>query len=153
MDDKPTQSRRPAPPRPENVPPQIPSSSTKPAHRPSRSQEEERRRRQQHSSRGQLDIFADPNDQSRDRERERARRAARRNSESSVMEKPRLTEDEERRRRERHRRERERRHREREGKSSSSTTKPKGRLDVIDKLDVTSIYGTGCELRISPLVV
>lgn len=68
----------------------------------------------------------------------------RRNSESSILDKEKH--DEDRRRRER-RRERERR--EREGKSSKSkdgkSTKlrrPHG-LDVIDKLDVTGIYGQG----------
>lgn len=50
-----------------------------------------------------------------------------------------LDDDDERRRRERRRREREGRHK--DGKSRSSR---KGyQLDIIDKLDVTSIYGTG----------
>lgn len=91
-----------------------------------------------------MDIFADPSER-----RERDRRHYRRNSDTSVMEKPRLTEDEERRRRERHRREREARHRERDGKSSSKSKVQGRRLDVIDKLDVTSIYGTGCEYCLS----
>lgn len=54
---------------------------------------------------------------------------------------PKLLDDDdgERRRRERRRREREGRHK--DGKSRSSR---KGyQLDIIDKLDVTSIYGTG----------
>ena len=49
--------------------------------------------------------------------------------------------EEEKKAREIRRRERERRHR--EGKDKD---KPKGkRLDLIDQLDATSIYGTGCE--------
>ncbi|KAL2867285.1 Pal1 family protein [Aspergillus lucknowensis] len=50
-----------------------------------------------------------------------------------------LDDDDERRRRERRRREREARHK--DGKSRSR--KPGYQLDIIDKLDVTSIYGTG----------
>lgn len=56
--------------------------------------------------------------------------------------------EEERRRRERRRREREARHRDgkpRDGKSSRSK-KANYHMDIIDKLDVTSIYGTGSEL-------
>jgi hypothetical protein len=49
--------------------------------------------------------------------------------------------DDEKRRRERRHREREARHR--DGKSRSS--RKDRRLDIIDKLDVTSIYGTGSE--------
>ena len=57
------------------------------------------------------------------------------------MERPKLLDPEdERRRRERRRREREARHR--DGKSRSSK-KTNYQLDIIDKLDVTSIYGTG----------
>lgn len=129
--------------RSENVPPRD--------HRPSRSQEEALRARKPGASgsssrrppAGELDIFADPSD--------KRERRPRRNSDSSAMERPsRTLDDDERRRQERRRRER--RHREREakdgkdGKSSSSTgKKPDRKLDVIDKLDVTSIYGTGCE--------
>jgi hypothetical protein len=53
--------------------------------------------------------------------------------------------EEEKRRAERRRRER--RHRERDGKESTSksTTKKPRNLDIIDKLDVTSIYGMGCK--------
>lgn len=53
-----------------------------------------------------------------------------------------LDPEEEKKRQERRRRER--RHREREGKEGRSK-KPDRKLDIIDKLDVTSIYGTGCE--------
>ncbi|GAB7345029.1 hypothetical protein MBLNU457_3446t1 [Dothideomycetes sp. NU457] len=69
----------------------------------------------------------------------------RRNSESSVMDKEKM--DEERRRR--HERRRERKEREaKEGKtkdSSKSSARPRKAhgLDVIDKLDVTGIYGQG----------
>ena len=59
------------------------------------------------------------------------------------MERPKLLDPEdERRRRERRRREREARHR--DGKPRSSK-KANYQLDIIDKLDVTSIYGTGSE--------
>jgi hypothetical protein len=50
-----------------------------------------------------------------------------------------LDPEDDRRRRERRRREREGRHR--DGKSRSKKTNYQ--LDIIDKLDVTSIYGTG----------
>lgn len=67
-------------------------------------------------------------------------RRPRRNSESSVinLEKP-LTE-EELKAREARRREREKRHRERDGKEK----KPSRRLDIIDQLDHTSLFGGGC---------
>lgn len=59
------------------------------------------------------------------------------------MERPQkpLDPEDEKRRRERRHREREARHR--DGKSRSSKKTPSHRLDIIDKLDVTSIYGTG----------
>ena len=63
------------------------------------------------------------------------------------MERPERTESEERRRRER-RRERDERHkREKEKirKGERSMKRPQG-LDIIDKLDVTGIYGQGREL-------
>lgn len=92
-----------------------------------------------------LDIFADPPSKapSDSGGRERERRPHRRNSESSIMEKtPKLLDPEdERRRKERRRREREARHR--DGRSRSK--RPHYQLDIIDKLDVTSIYGTGSE--------
>lgn len=68
------------------------------------------------------------------------RRRMRRNSESSMVDKGSLDIDEERRRRERRK---ERDDRARDGKSSSTqkrVRKPQG-LDLIDKLDVTGIYG------------
>lgn len=54
-----------------------------------------------------------------------------------------LDPEEEKKRAERRRRER--RHRERDTKDGKSSKKPDRKLDIIDKLDVTSIYGTGCE--------
>jgi hypothetical protein len=87
-----------------------------------------------------LDIFADPPTSSQ--AKDRAPRRPRRNSESSVMDRGSKlldVDDDERRRRER-------RHREREGRSKdgkSRSSRKDRRLDIIDKLDVTSIYGTG----------
>lgn len=52
-----------------------------------------------------------------------------------------LDPEEERRRRERRRREREARGK---GDKSRSKKTPSNRLDLIDKLDVSSIYGSGC---------
>lgn len=160
LDDKPsTNSMRAAPPPPrantgdkippytargENIPPR---GSTR--HRPSRSQEEAMRARRlaggSSSSRPapsqqELDIFADPVDASTSRRLE-SRRITRRNSDSSVMSKT-LDPEEEKKRQERKRRER-RERREREGKDPKR--KPDRKLDIIDKLDVTSIYGTGCQ--------
>lgn len=69
----------------------------------------------------------------------------RRNSDSSVVSRSSrklLDPEEEKKRAERRRRER--RHRERDAKDGKSK-KPDRKLDIIDKLDVTSIYGTGCE--------
>ena len=107
-----------------------------PRHKPSPSDEE--RRRQQGKPRpgpNELNIFADPAELPRPRHN----RPQRRNSETSVREKPREMDPEaEKRRRER---------KLRESKDASRPTKgkkPNARLDVIDKLDVTSIYGTGC---------
>ena len=136
------------PPRPEDVPQGMNGRLGPPVHRSTRSQEEEQRLRNGGKQRGpprELDIFADPADTARHRENRRPRR----NSESSVVDrsgKP-LDPEDERRRRERRNRERE--GRQRTGKTrthaSSKPKKPNQRLDVIDKLDVTSIYGMGRE--------
>ena len=84
------------------------------------------------AQKGELDIFADPLDQHR-----RDKYRPRRNSESSLRERSaRKPEDEKKRR--------ERKYRESKQKLDKNG-KPQRRLDVIDKLDVTSIYGTGCE--------
>lgn len=121
----------------ENVPPRGP-----PGHRPSRSQEEAMRTRRKEAGpssgrprpTGELDIFADPSDTS---PRKSDARRARRNSESSVASRSKLLDPEEEKKRQ-DRRKRERRQRDRrDGK------KPDRKLDVIDKLDVTSIYGYG----------
>lgn len=84
-----------------------------------------------------LDIFADPVESKGQR--------LRRNSDSSVLSarKP-VDAEEDRKRQERRRRER-RERREKDGKDPKSRKPPKN-LDLIDKLDVTSIYGTGCKL-------
>ncbi|KAI1392073.1 Pal1-domain-containing protein [Hypoxylon trugodes] len=140
LDDKDSKSRsssgrppvnRPGgPPRGENNPPrgrgQPPSSS----HRPTRSQEEALKARRMHSSSG--GDKGGPSPQKKPTERR-----PRRNSDSSMMEKP-LTE-EEKKARELRRKERERRHR------GDGKDKPKSgrKLDIIDQLDATSIYGTG----------
>ncbi|KAK6382193.1 hypothetical protein LTS17_004080 [Exophiala oligosperma] len=118
----------------ENMPPKPhPSRGPSGRHRPSNSEEE--RRRQQSKNRGppnELDIFADPSDI-----RPRERRTQRRNSESSIRDKPRDLDPEAEKKR------RERKLREKDGTSSHRSKKPNRKLDVIDKLDVTSIYGTG----------
>lgn len=76
-----------------------------------------------------LDIFADPPSKAKPRPRPR------RNSESSIASKT-LGKDDQRRR--------DRRDKEpRQGKSKSKPKTPTARLDVIDSLDVTSIYGRG----------
>jgi len=79
----------------------------------------------------------------------------RRNSDSSINSRIMSPEDE-RKRRERHRREREARHRDGRGRPppSSRPKKPNKQVDIIDSLDVTSIFGTGgessgrCELSV-----
>lgn len=71
-------------------------------------------------------------------------RRPRRNSESSIASGDKILTEEEKKARDARRRERERRHRERE--SSSSKDKPpksNKRMDIIDQLDATSIFGTG----------
>lgn len=117
-------------------------------HRPARSQEDESRRRGPAPPRGpprpprengiELNAGASKTES----------RRPRRNSESSILD----SKDEDRRRRER-RKEREER-REKEGRTKDGkarpTKKPQG-LDLIDKLDVTGIYGQGRECYISGL--
>ncbi len=116
-------------------------------HRPTRSQEEAMRARRAATGlqgrarppNGELNIFADP-----ESPRKSSERRLRRNSESSILErngKP-LDPEEEKKRQERRRRER--RHREREREAGRDPSKKKDRkLDIIDQLDATSIYGTG----------
>ncbi len=88
-----------------------------------------------------LDVFADPPETGR-------HRRLRRNSESSIADKSGIISDldDERRKREQRHRDREARYRG-EARGRPQTAKPKKpnqRLDLIDQLDVTSIYGTGC---------
>ena len=129
--------------RSENVPPVKrfgPSS-----HQASRSHEEEQKRLRNDGrprAAQPLDIFADPPDTGRTRR-------PRRNSDSSLVDKSgKMSSDEEKRRRERRHREREARHRDGRPRApgSSSNKRPSRKLDIIDQLDVTSIYGTGCRL-------
>lgn len=79
-------------------------------------------------AKAELDIFADPVEK-------KSRSHRRRNSESSIRDKPSLSPEEEKKRRER-------KHRE----GSKRGVRGQKRLDVIDKLDGTSIYGSGCKL-------
>jgi hypothetical protein len=128
--------------RAENVPPRPQSKIPPPGHRPSYSKEErERTGGRTRGPTGQLDIFADPPDTAKVRERR-----PRRNSDTSIIsgEKTRkfLDPDDERRRLER---------RQREARRHGKSKPPSRRLDIIDKLDVTSIYGTGRKLIPSPL--
>lgn len=122
--------------RPENVPPKrLPNGLGRmlpSGHRPSHSEEERRRNGgKPRAVPGGLDIFADPPDPNKLRERK-----TRRNSESSVRDKKLLDPEDEKRREERRRRHERRK------------PKPERRLDIIDKLDVTSIYGMGCEYNL-----
>jgi hypothetical protein len=108
-----------------------------PGHRPSHSKDErERMAGRSRGPIGQLDIFADPPDMAKVRERR-----LRRNSDTSIIsgEKTRkfLDPDDERRRLER---------RQRDAKRHGKSKPASRRLDIIDKLDVTSIYGTGRKL-------
>lgn len=119
--------------RTENIPPK--PRGPPPNHYPSRSQEERSRGAK---PRQEMDVFADPPPSRRPRPR--------RNSESSVnsrMPSP----EEERQRKERYKRDREARHRDARAKHKSK--KSTQRLDIIDNLDVTSIYGKGCMLLLS----
>lgn len=134
-------TKRNAGPRSENINPS--------GHRSSRSQEQALRSRAsgRSSSRSkdhELDVFADPSKDASPRRgdpsarQSRPRPRPRRNSDSSVQSKP-LDPEEEKKRLERKRKDKERRLRERsDGKAR------KGKLDIIDQLDATSIYGTGC---------
>lgn len=87
----------------------------------------------------ELDIFADPSDSPKRSDGRRVRR----NSESSAADRnsKSLSPEEEKKKQERRRRER-RERREREGKDPK---KPDRKLDIIDQLDATSIYGAGCK--------
>ncbi len=129
--------RRPPPPppatqpngasaRPENVPP-------RPRIPPPQSDVDRRRfMGKPRGPNGENNVFADPSDKSRERR-------PRRNSDTSIREKTNklLDPNDDRRRRER---------RQRDPRRDGKPRGPNRCLDVIDKLDVTSIYGTGREL-------
>ncbi|KAI1964783.1 hypothetical protein LOZ58_001473 [Ophidiomyces ophidiicola] len=84
-----------------------------------------------------IDVFADPQDSKLPASKRRERR--RRNSESSVMERPKaLDAEDDRRRREQKPKDRDGKHRERSHRSRKNNSY---KLDIIDKLDVTSVYG------------
>ena len=127
---------------PENMPPQV-----KNGHRTTRSQEEEQEKsgRKVRGLEDTLDIFADPPPARRPPGQHRPRR----NSDSSVADRQSKSLDPEDEKRRRERRHRDRAHRQVDSKgrpipsASSKSKKPNHRLDVIDKLDVTSIFGTG----------
>lgn len=118
-----------------------PPSSYRPvpaSHRHSRSNDENLRAGVPPSPEKLIDIFATP-------EKEKKRHVVvRRNSETSVLD-VRLDEQRERRKA------REARARERDGKSRDpkKPKKPNPQMDIIDKLDVTSIYGTGSKCNTS----
>jgi hypothetical protein len=82
-----------------------------------------------------------PLDPSRSPQR-RPDRRPRRNSDSSILDNDKIMTEEERKQRDRKRRERERERRHREGEKKSSKP-PSRRVDIIDQLDATSVYGSG----------
>ncbi|KZM20026.1 hypothetical protein ST47_g8869 [Ascochyta rabiei] len=127
--------RRRAPPRPM---PNRSGTDPRAGHRPSRSDEE--RDRLRGAPRGPPRPRGPPEPRRpMQSSPDRRERRPRRNSDSSIIDKA-AQEKEDRRRRERRR---EREDRERDGKSGSTAKKvrkPQG-LDLIDKLDVTGIYG------------
>ncbi|KAF3044178.1 hypothetical protein E8E11_003457 [Didymella keratinophila] len=129
--------RRAPPPRPA---PNRSGTDPRAGHRPSRSDEEEMERRgAPRDPRGPPRPRGPPEPRRRHPDSpERRERRPRRNSDSSIIDRA-AQEKEDRRRRERRR---EREERDRDGKSSSTrkVRKPQG-LDLIDKLDVTGIYG------------
>jgi hypothetical protein len=100
-----------------------------------RRQKEKERTGSSSGSGAVLDIFESP-------PKQRTEGRPRRNSESSVMDMKPLTE-EEKKAKEQRRREREKRR-----AAASKDKKPSRRLDLIDQLDATSIYGTGCKTGI-----
>ncbi|KAL9111857.1 MAG: hypothetical protein Q9227_003707 [Pyrenula ochraceoflavens] len=121
----------------ENVPPRANGRPPQLRHHPTRSAGEDERRRMGHprprGPPGERNIFDDPPDRLRERR-------PRRNSDSSTMDRPSKLLDPEDERRRQERRRREGRHREHR---SHKSKQPSKRMDIIDKLDVTSIYGTG----------
>ncbi|KAL2259672.1 hypothetical protein VTK26DRAFT_6553 [Humicola hyalothermophila] len=129
----PAPRRGPPPPHRENAPPPG-RRGPPPNHRPSRSQEEALRARRMQGKGdgpGHTDRARSPQKLMDGRPR--------RNSDSSIMDSDRNMSEE--RKREMRRRERERAHRHREAKDKER--RPSRKLDIIDQLDATSIYGTG----------
>ncbi|KAH8886757.1 Pal1-domain-containing protein [Thozetella sp. PMI_491] len=122
--------RRPPPGRENMPPPGRRGPPPGPHHRPTRSQEEALRARRLQGGR--------PQDDNRSPSRRPDPRRPRRNSESSVADPDKPLTEEEKKAREQRRRERERRHREHKDKKPTNR-----KLDIIDQLDATSIYGTG----------
>lgn len=116
-------------PRGDRMPPP-PHMRRPPGHKRTPSEEEKRRRAlaKMREAKAELDIFADPTEK-------KSRSHRRRNSESSIRDKSSLDPEEEKKRRER-------KHRD----GSKRGVRGQKRLDVIDKLDGTSIYGSGCKL-------
>ncbi|RAR00011.1 membrane associated protein pal1 [Stemphylium lycopersici] len=131
--------KRRAPPRPAAS-----RSGTDPraTHRPSRSEEERLRMREAPRGgsrpRGPPSLSRPP--QLNSPERRETTRRPRRNSESSIIDRGSLDPREERRRRERRRERDERAKDAKDPKTGKRVRKPQG-LDLIDKLDVTGIYG------------
>jgi hypothetical protein len=128
--------KRAPPPRPA---PNRSGTDPRGQHRPSRSDEEERDR-MRGAPRGPPRPRGPPGSRpprpsSRDR---RDHRRPRRNSESSIVDKSLLDPHEERKRRERRK---EREERAKDGKSTQRKVRRPQGLDLIDKLDVTGIYG------------
>lgn len=123
------------PPRPENMPPRL--RGLPPGHRPSRSQEEAMRARRPGGGRPGGVQFDPTSPQRRAEQQQRPRR----NSDSSLVDSDKPLTDEEKKAREARRKDRERRARE------AAKAKPVNKkLDIIDQLDATSIFGTGREL-------
>ncbi|TEA10054.1 Protein PAL1 [Colletotrichum sidae] len=140
---RPPTNRPPGPPGRDNMPPPGRRGPPPPGHRPSRSQEEAMRQRRMQGN-GNNSVSSGPprpagppgSPQRRPQERR-----PRRNSDSSLLidfEKP--LPEEEKKAKEARRRERERRARESKEKDPK---KPSRKIDIIDQLDATSIYGTG----------
>ncbi|EER26402.1 hypothetical protein CPC735_005740 [Coccidioides posadasii C735 delta SOWgp] len=134
---RPRERRPPPPPNSENIPSGRNLKGREPMRPPRRPSKEDTNLRQtERSAKPLIDIFADPQEPRRQQPHRRERR--RRNSESSIMERPRaLDPEEERRRRERRHKDRDGKHRDRHHSRKNNSYK----LDIIDKLDVTSVYG------------
>lgn len=131
---RPPTNRPPGPPGRDNMPPPGRRGPPPPGHRPTRSQEEALR-----AKKAQMQGGPRPGPSAASPQR-RPDRRPRRNSESSVLELDKPISPEELKAREARRREREKRHRgERDGKEK----KPSRRLDIIDQLDHTSLFGGG----------